>query len=237
MAMGSSRIIDLAGSRITLLLAVLLAFATPIHAQYDRIKTQQAALAASALDLARAYSAAKALLELLPLAEGGGTIQIPGKKIGPNNVKDVKAELVARVAIYEAVIRQRGSAHLAGMYHGTATPTCAGIQSAWASGVQDGSLANVKISEDSGFTIQLEHRLVHNADTTNVKIPAVVVDSALTFSDPMNSDYVLIGQVSGGTIAVRPDVDAILAAWPNWVKAPNRGDLGKCVVTLTPSGR
>jgi hypothetical protein len=234
MAMASTRIIDLRGSRIALLLAALLALATPIHAQYDRIKTQQAALSASALDLARAYSAASQLLDMLSIAEGGGTIQIPGKKIGPDNVKDVKAELTARVAIYQSAIRQRGYAHLAGMYHGTATPTCGGIQSLWTSGILDGSLADLRITEDSGFTVQLQHRLIHNADTANVKVPAVVVDSAITFTDPMNSDYVLVGQASGGTITVRPDADAILAAWPKWAKAPNRDDLKKCVVTLTP---
>ena len=95
----------------------------------------------------------------------------------------------------------------------------------------------MKISQDSGFTIQLTHHLIHGADTANVSIPAVVVDSVLTFTDPMNSDYVLIGQVSGGTITVRPDADVVLAAWPKWVKAPNRGDLTKCVVTLAPSSR
>ncbi len=223
--------------RILTLIACVFACTSSLDAQNDRIRTLQAALAANPLDLARSYSAAKQLLDLLSLAEGGGTIVAGGKKIGPDNVKDVKAELTARVAMYETAIGQRGHAHVAGNYHGSATPTCNKIQSLWTRGVQDGSLAEVKISEDSGFTVQLAHRFIHNADTGNVKIPAVVVDSAITFVDPMNSDYVLIGQVSGGTILVRPDVDVILAAWPNWVKAPDRGDLTKCVVTLTPSAR
>jgi hypothetical protein len=223
--------------RTLTLIACVVACTPSLNAQNDRIRTMQAALAASPLDLARSYSAAKQLLDLLALAEGGGTIQVGGKKIGPDNVKEVKAEMTTRVAMYETAIRQRGYAHLAGNYHGTATPTCNKIQSLWTSGVQDGSLADVKISEDSGFTIQLAHRFIHNADTANVKIPAVVVDSAIVFVDPMNSDYVLVGQVSGGTITVRPDAGVILAAWPNWVKAPDRGDLTKCVVTLTPSSR
>jgi hypothetical protein len=223
--------------RILTLIACIVACTSSLDAQNDRIRTLQAALAANPLDLARSYSAAKQLLDLLPLAEGGGTIVAGGKKIGPDNVKDVKAELTARVAMYETAIGQRGRARVAGNYHGSATPTCNKIQSLWTRGVQDGSLAEVKISEDSSFTVQLAHRFIHNADTGNVKISAVVVDSAITFVDPMNSDYVLIGQVSGGTILVRPDVDVILAAWPHWVKAPDRGDLTKCVVTLTPNAR
>jgi len=219
------------------LLACVVVCTSSLQGQSDPIRTLQAALAAPPLDLARAYSATKQLLDILALAEGGGTIQAAGRTIDSNNVKDIKTTLTAQAAIYETAIRQRGYAHLAGRYHGIASPTCNKIQSSWTAGVHDGSLADVTIAQDSGFTIELAHRLVHDADTVNLKVAAVVVDSVITFVDPMNSDYVLIGQVSGGTITVRPDADVVVAAWPHWLKAPDRDDLRKCVVTLAPSAR
>ena len=52
--------------RTLTLIACVVACTSSLHAQNDRIRTMQAALAASPLDLARSYSAAKQLLDRNP---------------------------------------------------------------------------------------------------------------------------------------------------------------------------
>jgi len=141
-----------------------------------------------------------------------------------------------RLRVYALAIARRGYETISGNYRAAATSPCGRIQSMWAGGVQEGVLGDLKISQDS-FKARLVHQFHLEGKSHTVEIPGIVVESALVFDDPANSDFTFLGQIAPGQITVRPDVDAILAAWPNFVKAPSRKDLTECVVTLSPIRR
>lgn len=221
------------GRAVTPLL-LLLAWVTPLRAQQDSARLMTAARRASPIDLATSYRGVKQLLELLPMAERGVTIRTPDLTIGPENAGAVRADLAARLAIYEAAIAQRGSANITGAYRAAATASCGRIQSMWAGGIREGVIAELDIVQDR-FTIQLTHRFQDQGQASTIEIPGLIVDSAITFADPGNSDFGFVGEVRAGKITVRPDAKAILRGWPDWVPKPSRKDLADCVVTLAPT--
>ena len=138
-----------------------------------------------------------------------------------------------RLRVYGLAIARRGYGTIAGSYRAAATSSCEHIQSMWAGGIHEGLLRDLNISQD-GFKAKLVHQFELEGKSHSVEIPGIVVESALAFEDPGNSDFGFLGQITPGEITLRPEVDAILAAWPNWVKAPSRKDLTECVVTLSP---
>ncbi len=62
---------------------------------------------------------------------------------------------------------------------------------------------------------------------------AVIIDNVLAFSDLMNSDFIFTAAAEDDQITIRPETDLVLAAWPDWVRAPSRSNLDRCKVTLT----
>ncbi|XGV98128.1 MAG: hypothetical protein ACAF41_04150 [Leptolyngbya sp. BL-A-14] len=195
----------------------------------------EAALKASAANLAEGYQFVKELLDMLPSADHGVTIQTPAQTIGPDNAKEARLELERRLAIYATAIRQRGYKVILGKYRTEATPSCERIQSAWADGIRKSILSDLNITQD-GFTIQLIHQVKHEDKSSTIHIPGTIVESVFIFNDPMNSDFTFVGEMTPGKIIVRPDVERILAAWPTGFgfQPPSRDDLSSCTATLTP---
>lgn len=193
----------------------------------------ETALNVPAVDLAKGYLNVHQLFNFLPLAERGITIHTPGMTISTDNVERVKADLSLRLATYETAINSRGYESIARSYQATATPSCTQIQSLWAGSIANGTAGEISIVQEN-FEFQLVHSFDEEKPFT-VEIPGIIVESTLMFDDPSNSDFAFVGMVTPEQITVRPDTDAILAAWPDWVKAPRRKDLKTCVVTLSPS--
>ena len=187
-----------------------------------------------------AVSFAAKILEPARLGRFGATLvtRLDGRAdtITASNAVLYLAGYQDRLRVYGLAIARRGYEAISGTYRAVATSSCGHIQSMWASGIREGVLGNLNISQD-GFKAQLVYQFQLEGKSHSVEIPSIVVESALAFQDPANSDFGFLGQIASGEITVRPDVDAILAAWPNWVKAPSRKDLSECVVTLSPIRR
>jgi TPR repeat protein len=192
------------------------------------------ALQAPAADLAQSYQWVKEIIASLPLAESGGAIHTPSGTIRSGNVTAVKAEMEDRLSVYGAAITQRGYKTIAGTYHANVTSSCGRTQSFWTGGIRQGLLGDINISQD-GFKVHILHRYKIDGKSSNLEMPGVIAESALTFTDPMNSDFVFLGEVAAKEITVRPHVEKMLAASPNWVKPPSRSDLTTCSVTLVPT--
>lgn len=191
------------------------------------------ALQVPAADLAQSYQWVKEIIASLPLAESGGSIHTPSGTIRSDNVAAVKAEMEDRLAMYGAAITQRGYKAIAGTYHANVTSSCGRIQSFWAGGILQGLLGDLNISQD-GFTVHIVHQYKIDGKASILEMPGVIAESALTFTDPMNSDFVFLGEIAAKEIKVRPHIEKMLAAWPNWAKPPSRSDLTTCSVTLVP---
>lgn len=185
------------------------------------------ALRAPAADLASSYYVVKYLVDRLPPAGHGTAIGTPGS----NDVGEVKAELERRLAIYATAINHRGYKSIAGTYLSNATASCANVPSLWALGMLKGELGNLDITQN-GFIIRLVQQRKNNSST--VIIPGVIVESSLVLADPANFDFRFRGEITSGGITLRPDVKAILAAWPAWMEPPNRTDLSSCGISLAP---
>ena len=84
-----------------------------------------------------------------------------------------------------------------------------------------------------GFAIQLTTRYEVDGELQSIDTQPVAVESVMTFDDPGNSDYSLVGEIEDDTIVVKPD-PRVLDAWPQWASPPKRDDLRNCTVTLTP---
>lgn len=202
-------------------------------ASLPQVTLEEAAHQASAKDLATSYHHMQSLIKILPLAERGGSIQTPSMVIGPGNVEDARTELQYKLSVYEAAIKKRGYEQIAGAYQAQATSSCEHAQGGWAVGIQGGALVDLNIAQ-TGFEVQIMNQFQGEGKSFQIEIPGILVEATLAFSDPMNSDYYYIGEITSEKITVRPDVDAILAGWPGWAwSKPSRADLSNCIVTLT----
>ena len=195
------------------------------------VPSLETVLAAPAAVLAEALHLTKQTIGLLPLVEKGVALHtglIPGVAIDRNNLDAARSVLESRRAVYETAVARRGYKSISGAYRAKATSSCRRAGSAWAGSIGGGEIRDLEIKQD-GFSIELVHR-----PALPFKVTGVVVESALAFTDPMNSDYVFIGKIKADKLKIRPDVDSILAAWPGWASPPSRKDLRKCKVTLVP---
>ena len=209
-------------------LIVVVAFSTSLRAQ-TRAETVGTTPAA---DLASSYRDLLQIQDHLPLVEGGGTLQLPGRTITRDDLEQFEAELADRLAVLETAITERGYASVSGAYVPKATSACKRIPSGWAQSVAAGAITQITISQEA-FQLQLVQVFTIEGESGTFEIRGVIVDSTLAFDDLMNSDFGFFGQIAGGTITVQPDVEQILAAWPDWVKAPSRKDLSRCEVSLS----
>ena len=191
-----------------------------------------AALEVPAVGLSQGYRLMESYLDFLFAAEGGGTIQTPEGPIDKSNVHEYRERFEARLAIYRAAIEQRGYESFAGTYDASATESCSRAGSAWAGLVSEGVVRGVEIVQE-GFAIQLTTRYEVDGELQSIDTQPVAVESVMTFDDPGNSDYSLVGEIEDDKIMVKPD-DRVLDAWPQWANPPKRDDLRNCTVTLIP---
>ena len=189
------------------------------------------ALGVSAADLASSYYTVKRLVDMLPLAEQGGVIKVPGGSIGKDNVKKARVVLEGRLSTYATAINKRGYKSIAGTYIGNASASCTDLPSSWIRNMLTGKLSTLNISQN-GFSVQIEQQVKYGSDT--LKIPAIIVESSLALSDPENSDFGFLGEATRDEITIRPNVNEILATWPFWIKPLNRAALSSCRILLAP---
>ena len=172
-------------------------------------------------------------LDFLFAAEGGGTIQTPEGTIDKSNVHQYRERFEARLALYRAAIEQRGYESFAGTYDASATESCSRAGSAWAGLVSEGAVDGVEIVQE-GFAIQLTTKFEVDGEIQSFDTEPVAVESVMTFDDPGNSDYSLVGEIEDSRIVVKPD-DSVLDTWPQWANPPKREDLNNCTITLQVS--
>jgi hypothetical protein len=192
----------------------------------------ETALQVSAEDLAEGYLWAAQLLDWLPAVASGLTIQTPDMLINSDNLDEVEADLSSRLEIYEIAINRRGYESIAGFYEATATTSCGQTKVSWTTSIAAGEAGEISIVQN-GFRFQIVHRF-EGTEPFEVEIPGVIVESKMTFNDPMNGDFGFIGTVAPDQITVNPDTARNLAAWPDWANPPSQADLDACVVTLRP---
>ena len=191
------------------------------------------ALKAPPIDLAQSYGSISNILEMLPLVEAGATLQLPDGEVNKANVATVRAELEQRLAVYGQAIAKRGSISISGEYEAKAKK-CSKSASAWAMSITEGYDRIFVEQIGPAVTFEASRRRRHNSPEFTAT--GFCVENAISLIDPMNSDYVLNGELYGEHITIRPDVESILRAWPDFVKPPNRSNLSSCVVVLTPVG-
>jgi hypothetical protein len=179
-------------------------------------------------DLLAEYIAVENLSTMLDL---GFDVVTPDMDINDSNREEIRAEISAQRAAMDQAIESRGAADIAGRYKADATSACSKIQSMWAGGLREGYLGNPTL-EQVGHRVTMTQFMQQNADVP-METQVVIVEDVFVFTDMMNSDFVFRGSVEDDVITVMPDADRVLAAWPDWVKAPSRKNLEKCKVTLT----
>ena len=223
--------------KVTLLCFSILVASTAIVAAQNQTDQDVEALRLAALEvpavgLSQGYRLMESYLDFLFAAEGDGTIQMPEGPIDKSNVHEYRERFEARLAIYRAAIEQRGYESFAGTYDASATESCSRAGSAWAGLVSEGVVRGLEIVQE-GFAIQLTTRYEVDGELQSIDTQPVAVESVMTFDDPGNSDYSLVGEIEDDKIVVKPD-DRVLDAWPQWANPPKRDDLRNCTVTLTP---
>ena len=191
------------------------------------------ALGAPPADLAQSVASIQSVLTMLPLVEAGVTLQLPDGEINKANVEGVRDELTERLAIYREAIEQRGVTAFLSEYVARAE-RCDYSGSSWAMSIASG-YDRVFVTQ-SGPEVAFEASRKRRRDDEERTAAGISVENAISLVDPMNSDYVLAGEYQDGLISIRPDVDAILRSWPDFIQPPSRVNLSSCVVTLSPPG-
>jgi TPR repeat protein len=184
-----------------------------------------------AAGVAKCYAWLEKVIKVLPVAEKGESVSTPRVTIGPDNVVQVGMLLRQQISDLGATISRRGYPAVAGIYRAKAAPSCGNIQSTWAGMIGKGAAAGIVIVQD-GFHIGITQRFDHGGKSGSVTVQGVVVESAIAFYDPVSSDFGFVGEVENRQIMVRPDVEAILNAWPRFAPPPSAADLADCVVVL-----
>jgi TPR repeat protein len=207
----------------------------------EGLKTMQGGLGAEVIDeMVDMYLAAPAaavaaesisLSNLSMMLDFGFNIVMGDLEINDSNRELIRAEVAAKREAIKRAVEVRGAADIAGAYKVKATSACSNIQSGWADGTRQGFLGKPTFTQD-GHEVTMTQMADFNGKEP-VETPAVVVENALTFVDMMNTEFYFVGEIKGDVITITPDTDRILAAWPDWVKAPSRKNLNKCKITLT----
>lgn len=171
------------------------------------------------------------LVLLSQMLDYGFTIVIGDLEINDSNRDVIRADVEAKREAIRRAVEIRGVADIAGDYKAEVTSACSKIQSGWADGTRRG-LFGAPSFEQQGHEV----RMIQLADFNGkepMETPVVIIENVLAFTDMMNSDFPFIGIVEGKVITITPQTDRILAAWPDWVKAPSKKNLDRCKVTLT----
>jgi hypothetical protein len=190
------------------------------------------ALKAPSIDLAQSYRSLSNVLEMLPLAEAGATLQLPDGEVNRANVASIRIELERRMSVYAQAIDQRGVADIKGKYTAIAA-NCGDSGSAWAMSIAEG-YDRVFVEQD-GSEVKFAASQKKRRGSNDIVAAGTCVENAIALIDPMNSDYVLVGESHNGQITLSPDAESILNAWPDFIQPPSRSSLSSCVVSLTPA--
>jgi TPR repeat protein len=189
------------------------------------------ALKAPSIELAESYGSISNVIKMLPLAEAGVTVQLPDGEVNKSNVAAVRIELEQRMAAYARAIDQRGVADLRGEYTAIARD-CGDSGSAWAMAIAEGY--DRIFLEQNGSEVKFAASKKKRRSSNDIVAKGFCVETAFALIDPMNSDYVLVGESRNGRITISPDAESVLNAWPDFIQPPSRSSLSSCVVTLTP---
>jgi TPR repeat protein len=190
------------------------------------------ALKAPSIELAKSYGSITNVIEMLPLAEAGVTLQLPDGDVNKANVAAVRIELEQRMAVYAQAIDQRGVADLKGKYTAIAGD-CGNSGSAWTMAITEGY--DRIFVEQNGSEVKFAASKKRRRSSNDIVAEGFCVETAIALIDPMNSDYVLVGESHNGQITISPDAESVLNAWPDFIQPPSRSSLSSCVVTLTPA--
>ena len=185
-----------------------------------------------AIELALAYFDTKQLHDHLRLADMGINLVYAGKVINKDNVDEVRSDIELQLDQIKRVLFKRGFVDLTGLYKVRVTRNCRRSQSWWTQVIDSDISSVIRISQQ-GNEVFLSHEIINNEDTLSVDLSGVVVESGIALADPMNSEFIFVGDYRDGNIVIRPEVKRILKAWPEWVEAPKRKNLQKCTVELT----
>jgi len=184
-------------------------------------------------ELAQSYGSISNVMAMLPLVEAGVTLRLPGGEVNQTNLATVRGELEERLAIYEQAIEKRGTVKFLGEYVAIAQK-CSYSGSSWASSIAKG-YDHIFVSQN-GSEVTFEASKKRRRNKPDRTAAGFCVENAISLIDPMNSDYVLIGEFNDGLITIRPDIESILQAWPDFIQPPSRANLSSCVVKLAPVG-
>lgn len=171
------------------------------------------------------------LASLSQMLDFGFNIVMGDLEINDANREMIRAEVTAQREAIARAVEIRGVADIAGRYTAEASSACSRIQSAWADGTREGFLGDPTF-EQQGHEVTMMQMADFDGEEP-METPVVIVENVLAFTDMMNTDFPFTGIVKGNVITITPETDTILAAWPDWVKAPSRKNLRKCKVTLT----
>jgi hypothetical protein len=220
--------------RIFLTLVILLllcasSFSIDVAAEEPML---QEILKAPASALAQDYLRVKLILDFLPLARRGVTIQLPGETITQSNVEEYRVRYEKRLSSSGEAIKQRGYKTISGSYKGETTESCASIGSPWVGIIHKRVQSGIEIVQN-GIEAQLIVRVKREGKELSLKNQAAIVESAISVVDEMNSDYFFRGEIKDQAIVIKPNL-SVLNTWPQWAGPPSRSDLENCTITLKP---
>jgi hypothetical protein len=214
---------------VTLLLLCASSFFTDAAAEE---LTLQDMLKAPASALAQDYLRVKLILNFLPLAAGGVTIQLPGETITQSNVEQYRVRFEKQLSLDGKAIKQRGYKTISGAYKGETTESCANIGSPWVAIIHRQNHSGIEIVQN-GIEAQLVVRVKSEGKELSLTNPAAIAESAISVVDEMNSDYFFQGEIKNQAIVIRPNL-SVLNTWPKWADPPTQSALENCTITLKP---
>jgi hypothetical protein len=194
--------------------------------------TLQDILKAPASTLAQDYLRVKLILDFLPLARGGVTIQLPGETITRSNVEEYRIKFEKQLSLDREAIKQRGYKTISGVYKGETTESCANIGSPWVAVIHKQNQSGIEIVQN-GMEAQLIVRVKGEGKELSFNNPVAIAESAISVVDEMNSDYFFQGEVKDQAIVIKPNL-SVLNTWPKWADPPTQSALENCTITLKP---
>jgi hypothetical protein len=204
-----------------------------------REPTLEQALKASAEDLAISYLTIQAMIQMTELAAMGVQIVTPEGRLTKNNAAKLRQKYEARRQRYADAVAQRGhAATLAGTYGlVSADPVCSRTYSTLLATATEEGFGNLEIIQDGPDITLVMNVSAPDGEPSeqerdiSLKFEGATVEDAVAVVDPLNSDYIIAGKLTGTSIEwrARPEV---LRGWPKWAPAPTQANLANCRVVV-----
>jgi hypothetical protein len=192
--------------------------------------TLEVAMAAPPGNVAIGYMNATWGLRLVQLARMNETVATPEGQINKDNAPQWQKLFAAREAIYRQAIAKRGVASFAGNYRlSSESPSCVRAGSSFAAMIANERFSGRRMTiTQSGFELRLNWAHVELVGARE----AWAVENSFAFNDPMNANYVHLGELHGDQLVIRPQAD-VLKSPPAFERAPTEEDIRSCAVILT----